>query len=232
MKSNGRARFMFLLVAFWLVGCGLVGTQEFNADGSKNSPFAFEYPATWEIIYYKDEEVYVVEHTDDIEIDDAGELRGFDGETNAIIIYNQTPEEMIAAYGAEHITPLAVLEQTAAAAEEEWRIATTADAETIAENEALFSLINSPGYFLEQITEQPATTQIGDREVAFLKSTVHLAWMGSINSSPSYERWLASFEENNQTIFIVGRNANKDDQEFKAIFDQVVGSLHLVDSEP
>jgi hypothetical protein len=231
MKAKGRVRFTFLLLAFCLAGCGLVGTEEFNTDSSKNSPFAFEYPASWEIVYYKDSEVYVLEHAEDMEIDDNGELQGFDGETNAVIIYTHTPEEMIAEYGAVQTTPLTALQQMTAAAEEEWTIATTADEEMIAENEALFSLMNSPGYLLEQIIEQPVITQIQGREVALLKSNVHLAWLGSIDPYPFYQRWLAAFEENNQTIFILGVQGSASEEEFKPVFDQVVGSLQLLDSE-
>ena len=122
MKRVCLVRTGLLVLAFWLVGCGLVGTQQFNADGSEASPFTFEYPASWEIINYKDGDVYAIDHVEDIEIGDDGELHGFNSETNIITVAVYPPERMAAEYGDEQLTPLAALEQRAARAEEVSRL--------------------------------------------------------------------------------------------------------------
>jgi hypothetical protein len=118
MKSKS-ARFVFFLLAFWLAGCGLLGTQEYKADDSI-AAFTFDYPADWEIVYNEDGSVQVYEDVENMEIQQIG---GAD----SVIVYKQTPGELSATYQMEQISPLAILQQTATAAETQWAAITATE---------------------------------------------------------------------------------------------------------
>jgi hypothetical protein len=85
--------------------------------------------------------------------------------------------------------------------------------------------------YVEQIIEQPVMIDMQEREVAFLKSNYYLLLVGSLTPNPSFEKWLAVFEENNQTIFVTGYRSSASQEEFQSIFDQVIGSFQLLDTD-
>ena len=67
---------LLILLVLGSSACGVFGPKTFNEDGSEASPFSFEFPPGWEVLYDSGS-TWAFKDAEEIEFNDEGQLTGF-----------------------------------------------------------------------------------------------------------------------------------------------------------
>ncbi len=160
----------FLLAFLFVIGlsaCGALGPRTFNADASEASPFSFEYPLGWEVLY-DNKSTWAFQNVKDIEIKD-GTLRGFFLGTVGVGVGILTPEMLIKEYGTTENTPVEIMDLKYQESVDMWQAYQNSDQEEFNEQTGMVSLTERPPVLVPDVYEGPTTVQICDKEIVVMK---------------------------------------------------------------
>ena len=203
---------LIVLLVFGLSACGALGPRTFNADASEESPFSFEYPRDWEVIY-DDELTWALEDIENIKLDENGNVVGASMTIAGIGFFIIEPEVV------QGKPPREILTERKQSINE-----AIAELEARGETDKAVTDFNEtlPSSSATEIYQDLTTMQVCDKEIVMLKS--HVLW-GVLRQ---YEAMMAI---DDHVIQIVGFPGAIEENEFDSMFEAVVCSLEVHESE-
>ncbi|MAT98990.1 MAG: hypothetical protein CL608_17740 [Anaerolineaceae bacterium] len=214
------------LSVFALSACGALGPRTFNADASEASPFSFEYPPGWEVLY-DNESTWAFQNAEDIEIKD-GTLRGFFLGTVGVGVGILTPEMLIEEYGTIENTPAEIMDLKYQESVAMWQAYQSGDQEEFNEQTGMISLTEQPPVLVPDVYEGPTTVQICDKEVIVMKVQDYSTF---VQFAPYRKRWSGVTVIDDQVIQIGVLADRADEDQFEEIFEAIICSLEVHESE-
>ncbi|MCB8981928.1 MAG: hypothetical protein H6657_31360 [Ardenticatenaceae bacterium] len=222
-----KVRFLgLILLVLILSACGVFGLRTFNEDGSEASPFSFEYPLGWEVLY-DNESTWAFQNAEDIEIKD-GRLQGFFLGTIGVGMGILTPEILIEEYGTTENTPAEIMDLKYQESVAMWEAFQSGDQEEFDELTGMVSLTERPAILVPDVYESPTTLQICDKEIVIMKVQDYSTF---VQFSPYWKRWWGMTVIDNQVIQIIALADRADEERFEEIFESIICSLEVHESE-
>lgn len=218
MNVNKRYQLLTIfLLTIGLSGCDL---GKFNADGSEDSAFSFDYPLGWEVLY-DSKSTWVLQDIENIRVDENDDFTGFSATTVGIGFQILDPEIM------QGKTPLEVLTEREVRINEAW-------AEFEARDEAdkvvtdVNDFIAGTAVSVPKMYASPAIVEICDKEIAIMKFQFHRNFMELLPAEKQYD---AITIIDAQIVNITGLIGWIEEDEFESAFEAVVCSLDVHESE-
>ena len=187
---------LMILLVFGLSACGALGPRTFNADGSIPSPFPFEYPFDWEVLYRNDS-TWALQDFSQIEINQAGEITSFSLDTVGVSIQILTRELLLERFGSTEISSLEMMQHLEQEEKELWQAHQNGKNDELEDSQGL---LGHQIFVVGEVYESSANYQICDKEVALMKSNIST----TLNFSPFGEKWQAITIVDNQKAVIFG----------------------------
>lgn len=219
---------LVILLVLSLSACTALGPRTFNVDGSEASPFSFEYPLGWEVLY-TEQETWVFQDASEIKIDEDGNLTGFFAGTVGVGLHIFTLEFIREQFGTTEITPVEMLQQYAERLTEFRQTYENRDSEESGETTDLKSFVQEPFYILSNVVESPTSDQICNKNVVGMKAQEYTTM--SFSEVPFRETWRFLIVIDGQVIEIVGLHDMNDEERFEEIFEAIICSLEVYESE-
>lgn len=218
--------FLVILLLFGLSACDSLGPRTFNANATEASPFSFEYPFGWEVLY-DSESTWAFQDTDQIEIKD-DTLRGFFAGTIGVGIGTLTLEMLIEEYGNLENTPKEIMDLEYQESVAMWQAYQDGDQDELNQLNGLVSVIDQPPILVPNVYEGPTTVQICDKEVVVMKVQDYSTF---VQFAPYWKRWWGVTVIDNQVIQIVALADRADEERFEETFESIICSLEVHESE-
>ena len=227
MSKMRKFKYLWLiLLVLILSACGVFGSKTFNEDGSEASPFSFEYPSNWEVLY-TEQQTLVFQDASEIEFDDDGSPTTVSVDAVGFDFRILTPEFMNERYGTTEITPLEMLQQYEQQINE-W-LEETENREVIEESDELTGFLQQQTPILSNVIDSPTTYQICGKDVVGMKLGLNMPPL--VIGAHFSEVWLFYTVIDDQPIEVTGY-ANIDNEErFEEIFESIICSLEVHESE-
>ena len=191
------------------------------------SPFSFEYPPGWEVLYDSGS-TWAFKDTEEIEFDDEGQLTGFFAGTVGVGIEISTSEMLIEEYGTANKLPAEMMDEKYEEFLAMWEAAQNDDLEELNRLNGLVSVVNQPPLLVPNVYEPPTAVQFCNKEVIVLKAEDYIT---SPVFSPYRKSWWGITIIDEQVIQIVALVDRADEEKFEEIFESIICSLAVHKSE-
>ena len=229
MSKMRKFKYLWLiLLVLILSACGVFGSKTFNEDGFEASPFSFEHPLGWEVLY-TEQETWAFQDASEIKIGDDGNLTGFFAGTVGVGFHVLMPEFINEQFGTTEIAPIEMLQQYEQRVTEFRQTHESRNDEESSESTGLKSFLQEPIYILNNVTESPTSYQICDKNVVGMKAQEYTTM--SFSETPIRETWRFLTVMDDQVIEIVGLHDMNDAERFEEIFESIICSLEVHESE-
>lgn len=216
-----------ILLVLIVSACGVVGSRTFNEDGSEASPFSFEYPLGWEVLYDSGS-TWAFKDTEEIELNDKGQLTGFFAGTIGVGVAILTSEKLVEEYGTANMLPSEMMDEKYEKFLAMWQAAEDEDLEELNRLNGLVSVIKQPPLLVPNVYEPPTAVRFCDKEVIVLRAEDYIT---SPIFSPFRKSWWGLTIIDDQVIQIVALADRADEETFAEIFESIICSLEVHESE-
>lgn len=191
------------------------------------SPFSFEYPPGWEVLYDSGS-TWAFKDPEEIEFNDEGQLTGFFAGTVGVGIEISTSEMLIEEYGTANKLPAEMMDEKYEEFLAMWEAAQNDDLEELNRLNGLVSVVNQPPLLVPNVYEPPTAVQFCNKEVIVLKAEDYIT---SPVFSPYRKSWWSITNIDEQVIQIVALVDRADEEKFEEIFESIICSLEVHESE-
>ncbi len=210
----------YQLLAIFLLMLGLSGCDlgRFNADGSKGSDFSFNYPLGWKVLN-DSKSTWVLKDIENIRVNENDDFIGFSSTTVGIGFQIIDPEDF------QGKTPLEILTERDEKTTEAW-----AEFEARDESDKVVTNINDFGLaaLIPRVYQSPTAVQICDKEIYILKLQWYRTLMEILPAEKQYDAFAIL---DGQLVQITGLIGWIEEDEFESIFEEVICSLEVHESE-